>query len=99
MPQTMKLDAEFFVREVKNRVNMLLAQVADSFGEEGDKGDITIKIKLEQADDQGNISAHVEVNSKNAKFNSLSYECHRTGNALESGQIAMTPEELGEKAS
>ncbi len=97
MPAQMKLDAEFFMQEVKSRVNALLAEVTDSFLKEGDNGTVTVQIKLKQDDDKGNISTHVEVNSKNAKFSSLSYTCHKNKRTLESGQIKMTDEELYDK--
>jgi len=95
----MKLDMFFFVSEVAARGNHLLAQVTDSFLEKDDSGVVTVQIKLKQKDDKGNIEAQVEINSKNAKYTSLPYECHKTKDFLESGQLAFSEQELNEGAA
>lgn len=99
MPDIMKLDAEFFMGEVKGRVNQLINQVTDSFLQKDDSGAVIVQIKLKQKDDKGNISAQVEVSSKNAKFTSFAYDCHKTKGVLESGQLEFTDEELNGEAS
>ncbi len=95
MPEFPVLDTDFFAGEIKNRANLLLAQVADSFMQKGDKGAIVITIKLEQSDDKGHLSSQVEVASKNAKYTSNKYTGYLSQGKVLSGQMKMTDEELG----
>jgi len=99
MPEFPVLDTNFFADEVKNRANVLLAQVADSFMQKGDKGTVTITIKLEQADDKGHLSFQVETASKNAKFTSNKYTGYLSQGKVLSGQMAMTDEDFKSKDS